>query len=253
MRAQEWSMQEIVKVSGATSRSIRHYESTGLLAPSRTGHGGLRYFDQAGLLRLQRILVLRELGLGLREIRPVLDGEVPEREALLRHVADLEDQRARLATMAASVRSTIEMIDHGGELMPETMFDGFDHTQHKDEVVQRWGAESYRRSNAWWTALSDDDRQAFREELDALVAAFADAAARGVDPDGEEADALGRRQYEWVRAGWGGSAPSAEAFTGLGQMYVDDPRFGATYTRDGVAFATFVRDVMAAYAARNLA
>jgi DNA-binding transcriptional MerR regulator len=245
-------MQEIVRVSGATSRTIRHYESLGLLAPARTGHGGTRHFDMTGLLRLQRILVLRELGLGLKEIRPVLDGEVPEREALLQHVTDLENQRTRLAAMARSVRSTIDMIDHGGELMPETMFDGFDHAQYKDEVIDRWGAESYRRSADWWKAQSDDAKKAFREELDSLVDAFADAASRGVTPDSAEAEALGRRQHDWVRAGWGGTAPSAEAFAGLGQMYVDDPRYGETYTRDGRQFASYVRDVMASYAARRL-
>jgi hypothetical protein len=35
-------------------------------------------------------------------------------------------------------------------------------------------------------------------------------------------------------------------------MYVDDPRYGETYTRDGRQFASYVRDVMASYAARRL-
>jgi hypothetical protein len=35
-------------------------------------------------------------------------------------------------------------------------------------------------------------------------------------------------------------------------MYVDDPRFAANYTRDGVVYAAYVRDAMRAFAERNL-
>ena len=34
--------------------------------------------------------------------------------------------------------------------MAEQMFDGFDHTQYKDEVEERWGKDAYAKSDAWW-------------------------------------------------------------------------------------------------------
>jgi hypothetical protein len=57
----EWSIQQIAKLAGTTSRTLRHYDDIGLLAPSSVGHNGYRYYDQAALVRLQRILLLREL------------------------------------------------------------------------------------------------------------------------------------------------------------------------------------------------
>lgn len=39
--------------------------------------------------------------------------------------------------------------------MAEKMFDGFDHTQYKDEVEQRWGAEAYASGDRWWTGMTD--------------------------------------------------------------------------------------------------
>ncbi|WP_341856125.1 MerR family DNA-binding transcriptional regulator [Brachybacterium sp. GPGPB12] len=47
--APEWSIQEIVRSTGVTSRTLRHYQQVGLLAPSRTGHGGQRFYDGASL------------------------------------------------------------------------------------------------------------------------------------------------------------------------------------------------------------
>ena len=69
----EWSIQQIAKLAGTTSRTLRHYDDIGLLSPSSVGHNGYRHYDQAALVRLQRILLLRELGLGLPQIAEVLD------------------------------------------------------------------------------------------------------------------------------------------------------------------------------------
>jgi DNA-binding transcriptional MerR regulator len=56
------------------------------LEPSRTGSNGYRYHDERALVRLQRILMLRELGLGLPAIGEVLDQGTDERSALLGHL-----------------------------------------------------------------------------------------------------------------------------------------------------------------------
>src|SRR5690625_4429472 len=82
----EWSMHEITRHTGTTSRTLRHYDQVGLLPPSRIGANGYRYYDTDALLRLQRILLLRRLGLGLTQIGEVLDARVGEREALLTHL-----------------------------------------------------------------------------------------------------------------------------------------------------------------------
>ena len=71
----EWSIQQIAKLAGTTSRTLRHYDDIGLLAPSSIGHNGYRHYDEVALVRLQRILLLRELGLGLPQIAEVLARE----------------------------------------------------------------------------------------------------------------------------------------------------------------------------------
>jgi len=246
----EWSIQQIARLSGTTSRTLRHYDEQGLLPPTRVGANGYRYYDEAALVRLQRILLLRQLGLGLPAIAELLDGQTDDVAALTTHRALLEQERDRVERLIATVTTTIERLEGGQELMAEEVFDGFDHTQYREEVEQRWGADAYARSDRWWRGLGSEGQAAFREEAGAITTALAAAHAAGASPDAPEVQALMARHYAWVRAGWGGKAPSAEAFVGLGEMYVADPRFAQHY--GGAEGAAFVRDAMRAYAASEL-
>lgn len=247
-----WSMHEIVQAAGTTSRTLRHYDRIGLLPPSHTGTNGYRYYDQDALVRLQRILLLRELGMGLPAIGDLLAAEQDAVPALRRHLAELAEERDRVDRLIRSVRTTIEKLEGGEELVASETFDGFDHRQHKAEVEERWGAQAYADSDAWWRSLDDAGKRSFQDEGRQLAEEFAIAATRGLEVRSETVLALAQRQYDWVRAGWGGKVPSAEAFVGLGQMYVDDPRFRTNYEVDGRNYAEFVRDAMTAYAETHL-
>ncbi len=68
-----WSIVEVARMSGVTSRTLRHYDEIGLLAPAGVAANGYRYYEQDQLLRLQQILVLRELDLGLSEIAAIVN------------------------------------------------------------------------------------------------------------------------------------------------------------------------------------
>ncbi len=48
----EWSIQELAKSAGTTSRTLRHYGDLGLLEPSRIGANGYRFYDEDALVRL---------------------------------------------------------------------------------------------------------------------------------------------------------------------------------------------------------
>lgn len=245
-----WSIQQVARLAGTTSRTLRHYEQLGLLAPANRAANGYRHYDEAALTRLQRILLLRELGLGLPAIAEVLAGETDDAIALATHLKWLRRERERIDRQIASVTTTIAKLEREEPLMPDEMLDGFDHTQYREEVEQRWGADAYARADRWWRELGDDGRAAFRAEAAAIEHGFADARASGLAPDADEVQALTARHWAWVRAGWGGTPPAADAYVGLGDMYVADPRFAATY--GGLEGAEFVRDAMRIYAEREL-
>ena len=172
-----WSIQELAKLAGTTSRTLRHYDEVGLLPPSSIGANGYRYYDDSALLRLQRILLLRELGLGLPQVAEVLDRDVSEQHALEAHLAWLQQEQERIRRQIASVATTIEALRKGAQIMAEQIFDGFDHTQHDDEVVQRWGHDAYAKGDAWWRGMSEAERSAWKQRTAQLTEDWSSAAA----------------------------------------------------------------------------
>jgi DNA-binding transcriptional MerR regulator len=109
-------------------------------------------------MRLQRIMLLKELGLPLARIAEVLDRSEDPIAALEQHVLSLGSERERIDRQSAAVTATITRLKAGEPLMAEEMFDGFDHREHEQEVTERWGAEAYRRSDEWWSALSNEQK-----------------------------------------------------------------------------------------------
>jgi len=163
--AMELSIQQTARIAGTTSRTLRYYDEIGLVPPSRIGSNGYRYYDDNALMRLQRVLLLRELALGLDQISEVLAREVEESAALTTHLSLLRQEQDRLTRQIAAVEHTIQSIIGKEELMAETMFDGFDHSQYKDEVEARWGKDARAESDSWWNLKSEHEQQAWQTEL----------------------------------------------------------------------------------------
>jgi len=202
-------------------------------------------------VRLQRVLLLRDLGLGLAQIADVLARRSDEESALTTHLSFLRQEQARLARQIAAVEHTINARHRGGELMPENMFDGFDHTQHKAEVERRWGTTAYARSDAWYRSMSEEERQDWLTRANELGRDWIAAAqAQDITPDSPPAQDLARRHIDWLRGIPG--TPAAEPggdlvgyVRSLAEMYVADERFAANY--GGAEGAAFVRAALLAH------
>ena len=101
----ERSILQIARLAGTTSRTLRHYDDVGLVPPSRIGHNGYRYYDDRALVRLQWVMLLRELGLGLPQIAEVLAYQSDEASALTTHVSLLRRSASAERRFATHCRS----------------------------------------------------------------------------------------------------------------------------------------------------
>lgn len=251
----DWSIQQIAALAGTTSRTLRHYDAIELLAPSRIASNGYRHYDQRALVRLQRILLLRELGLGLPAIATVLAQEDSATSALRTHVAWLRGEQERLSRLIESVEKTIAAEAAGEEIMAKDMLDGFDHTAHKEEVEKRWGKEAYAQSDAWWQGMGADGQADWKARVAALNNDWIALSSGGDAPSSSAAQELARRHVEWLTSmpGTPATTPGGDVrgyVLGLAEMYVADGRFAANY--GGLDGAAFVRDALGIYAVREL-
>lgn len=243
----EWSIQRIAKLAGVSSRTLRHYDAAGILAPARTDASGMRWYDERSLARLQRILLLRGLGVGIATIADSLD-RASDEEALAAHLVDLEREATRIQHQIRAVEQTLRARERGTAMTAEEALDGFDQGRYEQEVTERWGADAWQRGQDWWSGMSADDQRAFQQEHRDIAAGYAAAQAAGEPADAASVQALVERHHRWVGRGWQ-REPELDAFAALGDMYVADERFAANY--GGTDGATFVRDAIRAFVAQR--
>lgn len=94
----------VARMSGLTVRTLHHYDEIGLLTPSQRGDNGYRLYTDEDLERLRQILVYRELGLGLDDIKSIVDEARDPTESLLA-------ERVRIADRMERLRAIADMID----------------------------------------------------------------------------------------------------------------------------------------------
>jgi MerR family copper efflux transcriptional regulator len=63
---------QVARLSGITSKAIRYYESVGVLQPPQRQENGYRRYDQADLNRLILLRCLRQLGVPFETLKPLL-------------------------------------------------------------------------------------------------------------------------------------------------------------------------------------
>ncbi len=249
-----WTVADVAKASGVTPRALRHYDAIGLLPPAGTAANGYREYGVAELLRLQEILVLRELGMPLGEIRAVLDARRDRVAALREHHRRLVVERDRLAAVVDTIARTIADLEHEQRSTPMTidrpehLFDGFDHERYAEEARRRWPQEA-ASAEQHVAAMSGEDQEERRQEWTARLVRVAELHAAHADPADERVQAEMQGVHQWVMRTW---TPTAESFAGLGRLYVDDERFAAGFDRIGPGLAGFYRDAMGVYAEAHL-
>ena len=123
---------------------------------------------------------------------------------------------------------------------PENLFEGFNPSDYEDEARARWPEH--------FTGVVPSDGSA-GQQITAAMIRMAELMTAGQAPADPAVQAEVDRHYQWVTRYW---TPSAEAYRNLGQLYVDDERFRASYEQITTGLAAFQRDAMAVYASARL-
>lgn len=87
---------EVEALAGITKKNIRFYEAQGLLSPQRNAENGYRDYDEEDVRILQRIKLLRKLGVPIEEIRKMLNGTHTVGDGMRRHLVTLEREQRNL-------------------------------------------------------------------------------------------------------------------------------------------------------------
>jgi MerR family transcriptional regulator, thiopeptide resistance regulator len=241
---------QVAEQLDVTVRTLHHYDEIGLLTPSERSPSGYRLYTDDDLTRLQHVVVYRRLGFALEEIALLLD----QPESAVEH---LRRQRAAVMTRLDELRDLVTAIDRALEKEGSGMKltrdeqrdlfgDGFSE-EYATEAEQRWGdSEAWKQSQRRTSEYSKQDWLAVKAEMDQVAAGFADAMRAGLPADSAEAmdAAEAHRQHIHTRF----YDLSHEFHRGLGDLYVQDPRFAKSYEDVAPGLAAYVRDAIHANA-----
>lgn len=246
----EYGIRELAEMAGVSARTLRWYDSIGLLKPCRVGENGYRFYSSVEADRLQHILFYRALGVDLKQISSLLDDPGFDRLTALRgHLEALESRRDDLDAMILSLRHIISSEERNEPMKDREKFEAFkrdavaqNEKKYGKEIRAKYGDKAIDESNRRMLDMTNaqhDEKQALEEEILARLEA---AVSGGVSPDSDEARQIVQLHRKWLAFTW--MPPTVEAYKGLAQMYVLDERFTAYYDHTVPGCAQFLCDAV---------
>jgi DNA-binding transcriptional MerR regulator len=241
-----YTVKQFSDLAGVSVRTLHYYDEIGLLRPSAVGDNGYRHYDDEAVLRLQQILFYRELGLGLSDIRAILDRpDFDLLAALQLHRQALQDRARRLADLINTVDSTILHLTGELDMSKKQLFAGFseeDEKRYQQEAREQYGAEEVDASYKRWNSYTAHKKEQIKAEGGAIYMDFVAAMDKGAASP--EVQRIVARWHQHLRYFY---EPSVERLMGLGQLYVDNPDFARNFRELHPDLPEFMREAITIY------
>jgi DNA-binding transcriptional MerR regulator len=248
------TVKQLARLSGVSVRTLHYYDQIGLLRPAQVGANGYRYYGRDELLRLQQILLHRELGLPLEAIAAMLDDSGHSRVDRLReHRQQLLQRTEHYRDLIATVDRTIAELEGGTKVDAKGLYSGFSaakQAEYEAQLVQRFGQpmrESIEKSRHHVDAMGKEGLAARIHELAEVEAALAEHCRRQTAAGDPSLTALLVRHRSWVSGMWGKPCP-AWRYAGLADLYESHPDFRSRYETLAPGLSDYLPAVMRAYA-----
>ena len=239
-----YTIQQLAALAGISTRTLRYYDSTGLLSAQRNPDNDYREYTEAQVDRLQRILFLRLFGMPLTTIRQILDAPPAiQQTALQSQRTRIVQERDRLNRLLINLDQTLSQ---GGPTMTdEEKFAAFKEKQITDndaqfgpEIREKYGEDQVTAANNQYAGLTAADYAAMQRTEAKMLTLLKQVAASGTI-NSAAAHQVFALHKEWLHYTW--PTYSAKAHQGLAQLYLADFRFHQYYTaKTGTANAAAV-------------
>ncbi len=208
------TVHEVSKLTGVSIRALHHYDRIGLLPPSKLTQAGYRLYDDTAMERLQCILLFKELGFPLKEIRGILESPVFDRnQALKQQITLLEMKKEHLENLIGLARGIQEI---GVKKLDFTAFDTKKMEEYAGQAKEAWGhTAEYREYQEKAAGRTTEQERQYGLELMAILAKFGEM--KDADPACEAAQEQVKKLQNYITEHY--YACSKEVLSGLGQMY----------------------------------
>ena len=249
-----YTVKDLASLTGLTPRTLRYYDSIGLLRPQRGRDNDYRLYGPGEVDRLQQILLYRDMGLPLEEIKKLLDAPGFDREAALReHLQRLRERRREVDALIHAVQATLHTIKGGTTMNDKEKFEGMkrqaieeNEAAYGKELREKYGDDVMDSHDQRLSGMTQQEWAQMQEEEAAYKAALRKAAAAG-DPAGEDAREAVRLHAAWLAHYWPEGAVTPKAHIAMAEMYTQDQRFTDYYEQVAPGCASFFAEAVKSY------
>ena len=233
-----YSITELAKLSGVTTRTLRYYDSIDLLKPASIGENGYRFYDDKELDLLQQILFYKQFNFPLDEIKLLISTDTSQVvDSLSKHFDKLVTQKEQLETLIHSLEQTIYYYKGDINMTNEEKFTAFKQQLLQDnkeiygeELQQNYDEETIEQYNDHWINFSGEDYAKLKKVEETLFIQLNDLEKQSItDVTHPLAKDAFLSHKEWLSL----ASPiySHDYHRQMLDMYLSDERFTNYYTK----------------------
>ena len=234
---------EVVKLTGVSARTLQYYDEIGLLIPQKLDNG-YRDYTEENLEKLQKILFYRFLKFKLNDIKELLEGDFDNLKILEQQRELILREKEKFEVILHNIEKTIS--DYKGEqtMTIEEKFNGFkkeDLNKYENQAVENYGKdtieESKKRQSGREEIVTEEFNEVFRS-----MAKFKD---ENVDVAEKEVQSKVEDLYNNMNEY--AFDCSIEVFSYIGKGYVHNPEFKKNIDKFGEGVAEYTSKAIEVY------
>lgn len=239
---------EVVKLTGVSARTLQYYDEIGLLIPQKLDNG-YRDYTEENLEKLQKILFYRFLKFKLNDIKELLEGDFDNLKILEQQRELILREKEKFEVILHNIEKTISNYKGEQTMTIEEKFNGFkkeDLNKYENQAVEKYGKdtieESKKRQSGREEIVTEEFNEVFRS-----MAKFKD---ENVDVAEKEVQSKVEDLYNNMNEY--AFDCSIEVFSYIGKGYVHNPEFKKNIDKFGEGVAEYTSKAIAKYCGDRL-
>ena len=236
------TVHEISELTGLSIRTLQYYDKTGLLKPAAYTEAGYRLYDENSLMRLQQIMLFRELEFPLKDIKNIIDDpDLDKAKALEAQIELLRLKREQIDKLIGYAES---LRKNGGINMDFEAFDKTKIKEYAEKARETWGnTEAYKEYSEKAKGRTDAENGILAKEM---MDIFRDLGGlKDQDPGSAEVRTKIRELQEFITKNY--YKCTDDILRSLGNMYAAGGEFTENIDKAaGEGTAVFVNEAIKA-------
>jgi len=236
-REKTYTIGQLAKLAGVTTKTLRHYERINLLVPQARTDAGYRLYNDADGRKLAEILAYRALNMPLDQIAQLLNtgttastatGAIAppttRSERLAAHLSKMQTERKKLDHLISHLEEMLLNEEEGTPMNTQDELNGFANNPYEEEAKGQWGhTDAYKESAKRVKNYTPADWERYKKEAADINDRFVALMQAGTAADSKQAQELAEEHRQLISTWFYDCTPQMHA--GFGDMWEADPRF----------------------------